>query len=142
MRLLADWTTKILEQAAWKYAHPADISKCEIDSVQSQELQDQQKEEMGLKNEDQQTNDGEQNDKPKVAVYERVIKYNYTAEEKAALVDTIAMIKGLEKLMMKHTGTLIPLIKGQIHHDLQVFIQHTIANMLFNTKKKKRGIHK
>jgi cytoplasmic FMR1 interacting protein len=58
--------------------------------------------------------------------YERVVKYNYTSEERFALVEFIAMIKGLSGLLMRNEAVLSPIIKIAIHDELQEFVQITL----------------
>jgi Cytoplasmic Fragile-X interacting family len=55
--------------------------------------------------------------------YERVVKYNYTSEERFALVEFISMIKGLSGLIMRNEAILSPIIKTAIHDELQEFVQ-------------------
>jgi len=90
MRLLADWSDRILRQSAWKYAHP---------------------------------NIGEKSGDPVSVEYERVVKHNYTSEERFVLVEAIACLKGLASMMMRHESLLSPIIRYYIHSDLQEFIQ-------------------
>lgn len=52
-----------------------------------------------------------------------MVKYNYTSEERFALVEFIAMIKGLAGLIMRNEAILSPIIKIAIHDELQEFIQ-------------------
>jgi len=123
IRHVANWTSLILEQSAWKYSHPADASlenEVQYNSEQQPAQADEEK---------------------KITEYERVVRYNYNAADRAALVDTIAMIKGLESLMLKHSGLFAPLIRAQIHFELQEFVQVTLTEMLLRTKEKKRPIH-
>ena len=48
------------------------------------------------------------------AVYEAAIRYNYTAVEKSALVDTISMIKTLCTLMLRDHAIIAPLLRCQV----------------------------
>ena len=68
-------------------------------------------------------------DKRKVD-YERVVKYNYTSEERYALVEFIAMIKGLASLFMRYDALLTPVVKRAIHHELQEFVQISLRYVL------------
>lgn len=131
----ANWTTLILEQAAWKYAHPADITSAtelanpENPSTPTDPTQPEQPKEIVVEK------------KETITDYERVVRYNYNAKDRAVLVDTIAIIKGLESLLLKHTGLFAPLIRSRIHFELQEFVQVTLTDMLVRTKEKKRPIH-
>lgn len=51
------------------------------------------------------------------------MKHNYTPEERCALVEFIAMIKGLAGLLLRSEPLLSPIIKLAIHDELQEFIQ-------------------
>jgi len=105
LQLLSDWSSKVLQQSAWKYARP--------------------------------NNDPTLNS---TVDYEKVVKYNYTSEERYALVEFIAMIKGLAALFMRYDGLLSPVIRRAIHHELQEFVQANLREMIRavskNSKKK------
>ena len=55
--------------------------------------------------------------------YERVVKFNYTSTERFALVEFIAMTKGLAGLMMREDALLSVIIRRAIHDELQEFVQ-------------------
>lgn len=55
--------------------------------------------------------------------YERATRYNYNDEEKSALIELIAMIKGLQVLMNRMETVFIDAIKRSIYAKLQDFIQ-------------------
>jgi Cytoplasmic Fragile-X interacting family len=68
---------------------------------------------------DQQDADGSAaGTKQTITDYERVVRFNYTAEERAALVDVIAMIKGLESVMVNETKNLAPVLRQVIHKEM------------------------
>ncbi|KAL0491851.1 Rac-binding component of scar regulatory complex [Acrasis kona] len=148
IKLIALWTTNVLEQAAWKFSHPAETTKIEAENpglieARTQEINDKLKD-----NKDNAGSlasptdpDSENGKRSIIKDYERVVRFNYTAEERAALVDTIAIIKGLEGIMLKYTSLLAPLIRRQIHVELQEFAQVTLFDMLARTKEKKRPVH-
>lgn len=58
--------------------------------------------------------------------YERVVKHNYTSDERFALVEFIAMIKGLANLMLRSEANLSATIKRAIHDELQEFVQGSV----------------
>jgi cytoplasmic FMR1 interacting protein len=100
LQLLSDWSSKVLQQSAWKYARP---------------------------NNDPQINS--------TVDYERVVKYNYTSEERYALVEFIAMIKGLAGLFTRYDALLSPVIRRAIHRELQEFIQVSLREMIRSVSK-------
>ncbi len=55
--------------------------------------------------------------------YDRVVKHNYTSDERFALVEFIAMIKGVAGLIVRNDAILTPIVKKSIHDELQEFIQ-------------------
>eukprot|EP01133_Synstelium_polycarpum_P001207 gene1207-1395_t len=105
MRILSDWSSRVLQQSAWKYSKPNHDEKI-----------------------------------PAQFDYERVVKYNYSPDERVALIQFIGMIKGLGSLMAKHESLLQPIIKRCVHTELQEFVQfqlrETIKSFAKNTKKK------
>jgi len=105
LKLLADWTAKVLQQSAWKYSKPN--TDPQIESIVD---------------------------------YERVVRYNYNEAERFALVEIIAMIKSLAGRMLKEDSLLAPILRRQIHDELQEFVQLSLREMIYNTTKKKRPI--
>lgn len=103
VQLMSDFTSRILQQAAWKYSKPNmdENIKTEID-------------------------------------YERAIRFNYTGEELSALVEVIAMVKGLARLFLRNDTVLSPIIRTFIHADIQDFVQLAILEMIQDATKKKR----
>jgi len=109
LRILSDWTSRVLQQSAWKYSKP--------------------------------------NNDPTINAtfdYERVVKYNYTADERTALIQFIAMIKSLSTLIIKNEALLQPILRRVIHHEIQEFVQihlrETIKSFNKNNPKKKDNI--
>lgn len=118
LRLIASWTTAVLEQCAWKYSHP-------IEDEQARQMKQRQ----------------ESDDNLSVLLeYERVVRFNYDKDERSALVDAISMIKGLENIMLQQNAMMAPLIRSEIHYQLQQFIQMDLPELLYHTKNKQRPI--
>eukprot|EP01105_Mastigella_eilhardi_P007592 TRINITY_DN1906_c0_g1_i1.p1 TRINITY_DN1906_c0_g1~~TRINITY_DN1906_c0_g1_i1.p1 ORF type:complete len:1157 (+),score=386.18 TRINITY_DN1906_c0_g1_i1:74-3472(+) len=88
IQLLADWGSRIQQQAAWKYSTPNFAAE-----IQSK------------------------------FDYERVVRYNYTPDERIALIELIAMLKSLSALILKSDPILSAAIRVAIHDELQEFIQ-------------------
>lgn len=103
VQLMSDFTSRILQQAAWKYSNP------NMDPTIDTEID-----------------------------YERAIRYNYTAEELSALVEVIAMVKGLARLFLRNDTVLSPIIRTFVHADIQEFVQLSILEMIADATKKKR----
>ncbi|XP_065187273.1 cytoplasmic FMR1-interacting protein 2-like [Sycon ciliatum] len=73
--------------------------------------------------------------------YERATRYNYTSNEKFALVEVIAMIKGLTVLLTRMEVTFIEAINRYVHMVLQVFVQVTLRDAIrYAIKKKKQQL--
>ena len=106
MRLLSDWSGKVLRQSAWKYAHP---------NTEKLGPEAQKK-------------------------YARVVKHNYTDEERLVLVEVIACVKGLAAVMLRHDSLLSPIIRANIHADLQDFVQVHLREMICFASKKKKAV--
>lgn len=62
--------------------------------------------------------------------YERATRYNYNDEEKSALIELIAMIKGLQVLMNRMETVFTDAIKRSIYAKLQDFIQRDLREPL------------
>jgi len=70
--------------------------------------------------------------------YERVVRHNYKPEEKVALVEFIAIIKGLASIMLKQDGVLSPIISSAIHDEVQEFVQIGMRDVISLIMKKKK----
>lgn len=139
LRLISNWTTRILEQSAWKYAHPVSLSKFENSATPNSSGSTDPNASSGhIDVESQKTAESMRST---VTDYERVVRFNYTAEERSALVDVIAMIKSLEGIMLKQTTLLAPVLREAIHHEMQEFLQDTLNDMITRSKKKKRAVY-
>lgn len=55
--------------------------------------------------------------------YERVVKFNYTRDERGALIEMVAMMKGVAGLILRYEALLAPFIRRAIHLETQEFIQ-------------------
>jgi hypothetical protein len=132
VKSISTWKTAILEQCAWKYSHPAPIDRCQLDAHLILKLEEEKE---GIVNEDQ-TKDLKD---ITIGEYERVVRFNYTKEERAILVEMISMIKSAEKIMITNASKLLPLIRNVIYKDLQIFIQLSINDMISKLKKNKKA---
>ncbi|MGH0142692.1 UNVERIFIED_CONTAM: hypothetical protein FKN15_076575 [Acipenser sinensis] len=72
--------------------------------------------------------------------YERATRYNYTTEEKFALVEVMAMIKGLQVLMGRMESVFNHAIRHTIFSALQDFAQLTLREPLRQAIKKKKNV--
>ncbi|XP_017756802.1 PREDICTED: cytoplasmic FMR1-interacting protein [Eufriesea mexicana] len=72
--------------------------------------------------------------------YERATRYNYTDEEKFALIEVIAMIKGLQVLMARMETVFIDAIRRNIYAELQDFVQLTLREPLRKAIKNKKDL--
>nr|XP_044600538.1 LOW QUALITY PROTEIN: cytoplasmic FMR1-interacting protein 1-like [Equus asinus] len=73
--------------------------------------------------------------------YERATRYNYTSEEKLALVEVIAMIKGLQVLMGRMESVFNHhAIRHTVYAALQDFSQVTLREPLRQAIKKKKNV--
>eukprot|EP01104_Vermistella_antarctica_P000182 TRINITY_DN1020_c1_g4_i1.p1 TRINITY_DN1020_c1_g4~~TRINITY_DN1020_c1_g4_i1.p1 ORF type:complete len:1278 (-),score=381.80 TRINITY_DN1020_c1_g4_i1:98-3931(-) len=72
--------------------------------------------------------------------YEQVVKENYSVQEQYALVELIAMMKGLAALMSSADSVLSPIIRQCVHNEVQTFIQSSLREMIRHASKKKRPV--
>ncbi|XP_056269934.1 cytoplasmic FMR1-interacting protein 1 homolog [Pseudoliparis swirei] len=72
--------------------------------------------------------------------YERATRYNYTCEEKFALVEVMAMIKGLQVLMGRMESVFNHAVRHTIYSALQDFAQVTLRDSLRHAIKKKKNV--
>ncbi|XP_041358058.1 cytoplasmic FMR1-interacting protein-like isoform X2 [Gigantopelta aegis] len=74
--------------------------------------------------------------------YERATRYNYSGEEKFALVEVIAMIKGLQLLMARMESVFMDAIRRHIYAELQDFVQLFLREPLRKSIKKRNDVIK
>ena len=72
--------------------------------------------------------------------YERATRYNYSAAEKCALIEIIAMIKGLQVLMARMDTVFTDAVRHNIYHELQDFVQWTLREPLRKSIKNKKDL--
>ncbi|XP_061416075.1 cytoplasmic FMR1-interacting protein 2 isoform X2 [Lethenteron reissneri] len=72
--------------------------------------------------------------------YERATRYNYSSEEKCALVEVIAMIKGLQVLMGRMESVFNQAIRHTVYAALQDFAQITLREPLRQAVKRKKNL--
>ncbi|XP_064636009.1 cytoplasmic FMR1-interacting protein-like isoform X2 [Lineus longissimus] len=77
---------------------------------------------------------------PEAEDYEKATKYNYSSAEKFALVEVIAMIKGLQVLMHGMEATFMEAIKRTIFTELQTLVQVKLRDVLRKSVKKQKQL--
>ncbi|XP_025103789.1 cytoplasmic FMR1-interacting protein 2-like isoform X2 [Pomacea canaliculata] len=87
------------------------------------------------------TDPGRNKDCPeKSEAYERATRYNYNSDEKFALVEVIAMIKGLQLLMARMESVFVEAIRNHLYFKLQELVQQLLRDPLRKAVKKKNDI--
>lgn len=79
---------------------------------------------------------------PEAEEYERSTRYNYSSNEKFALIEVIAMIKGLQLLMSRMESVFMDAIRRHIFAELQDFVQVRLRDILRKAIKKKSDVIK
>ncbi|KAI5738893.1 hypothetical protein M8J77_012386 [Diaphorina citri] len=77
---------------------------------------------------------------PEAEEYERATRYNYSDEEKFALIEVIAMIKGLQVLMARMESVFTDAIRRNIYAELQDFVQLVLREPLRKAIKNKKDL--
>ncbi|KAH9394332.1 Cytoplasmic FMR1-interacting protein 1 [Tyrophagus putrescentiae] len=72
--------------------------------------------------------------------YERATRYNYSSDEKYALIELVAMVKGLQVLMNRMEAVFVDAIRRAIYADLQDFVQITLKEPLRKAVKNKKDV--
>ena len=72
--------------------------------------------------------------------YERATRYNYSSAEKYALIEVVAMVKGLQVLMNRMESIFVEAIRRTIYSDLQNFVQVTLKEPLRKAIKNKKDV--
>ncbi|CAN4121076.1 unnamed protein product [Withania somnifera] len=111
-QLLSRWTARVWEQCAWKFSRPC-------------------KDPVPI----------ESHDMPgSFSDYEKVVRYNYSAEERKALVELVSYIKSVGSMMQKVDTSVTDALWETIHAEVQDFVQNTLATMLRTTFRKKKDL--
>ncbi|KAE9448044.1 hypothetical protein C3L33_20058, partial [Rhododendron williamsianum] len=108
-QLLSKWTALIWKQCAWKFSRPFE------DGVPNMSH------EMTTSSPD----------------YEKVVQYNYSSEERKALVELVSYIKSVGSMMQRCDTLAANAVWDTIHVEVQDFVQNTLATMLRTTFRKK-----
>ncbi|WCJ43715.1 transcription activators [Euphorbia peplus] len=111
-QLLSRWTARIWEQCAWKFSRPCKDAIPSESNGNSASLSD----------------------------YEKVVRYNYSAEERKALVELISYIKNIGSMMHRWETLVADSLWETIHAEVQDFVQNTLAAMLRTTFRKKKDL--
>ncbi|XP_065853838.1 protein PIR [Euphorbia lathyris] len=111
-QLLSRWTARIWEQSAWKFSRPCKDAIPSESNGTSAALSD----------------------------YEKVVRYNYSAEERKALVELISYIKNIGSMMHRCETLVADSLWETIHAEVQDFVQNTLAAMLRTTFRKKKDL--
>ncbi|KAI5635911.1 cytoplasmic fragile-X interacting family domain-containing protein [Phthorimaea operculella] len=77
---------------------------------------------------------------PDAEEYERATRYNYTSEEKFAMIEVIAMIKGLQVLMARMETVFADAARRSIYAELQDFVQLVLREPLRKAIKNKKDL--
>ncbi|KAL6525143.1 hypothetical protein OROMI_030736 [Orobanche minor] len=110
-QLLSRWTARIWEQCAWKFSRPCkDPISAESHGISS------------------------------FSDYEKVVRYNYSAEERKVMVEIVSYIKGIGSLMQRSDTLVADALWETVHAEVQDFVQNILANMLRTTFRKKKDI--
>ena len=69
-------------------------------------------------------------------------RYNYSSAEKFAIIEVIAMIKGLQLLMLRMESVFMDAIRRHIYAELQDFVQLVLRDPIRKAIKKKNDVIK
>ncbi|GMJ12210.1 PIROGI 121, KLUNKER, PIROGI [Hibiscus trionum] len=111
-QLLSRWTARVWEQCAWKFSRPCK----DVGPSDSQELTSSYSD------------------------YEKVVRYNYSAEERKTLVELVSHIKSVGSMMQRSDTLIADALWETIHAEVQDFVQNTLATMLRTTFRKKKDL--
>ena len=73
-------------------------------------------------------------------VFFQATRYNYTSEEKFAMIEVIAMIKGLQVLMARMETVFADAARRSIYAELQDFVQLLLREPLRKAIKNKKDL--
>eukprot|EP00249_Psilotum_nudum_P020261 c27628_g3_i1 orf=83-4003(+) len=110
-QFLSKWTGQVWEQCAWKFSRPCkDVFP--LDEDHSTPVSD----------------------------YEKVVRCNYSQEERKALVELTSYIKGIGAMLEGVDAFVADCVWEAIHSQVQDFVQNKLAIMLRTSFKKKKDL--
>ncbi|KAL9381905.1 hypothetical protein Peur_024940 [Populus x canadensis] len=130
-QLLSRWTARIWEQCAWKFSRPCKEAIPSESNGSSESFFDYEKVLYSIfwfYYWDGQTSSI------------LVVRYNYSAEERKALVELVSYIKSVGSLMHRRDTLVVDALWETIHAEVQDFVQNTLATMLRTTFRKKKDL--
>uniref|UniRef100_A0A7E4V8X5 Cytoplasmic FMR1-interacting protein n=1 Tax=Panagrellus redivivus TaxID=6233 RepID=A0A7E4V8X5_PANRE len=77
---------------------------------------------------------------PEAESYERATRYNYSADEKSAMIQMIAYIKGVQALLGRMNGSFSAAIRKHIYAELQEFVRNTLKEPMYKALKNKKDV--
>ena len=77
-----------------------------------------------------------------VCILSQATRYNYSSDEKFAIIEVIAMIKGLQLLMLRMESVFMDAIRRHIYSELQDFVQLVLRDPVRKAIKKKNDVIK
>ncbi|MCO5571458.1 hypothetical protein L7F22_025198 [Adiantum nelumboides] len=110
-QLLNKWTGRVWEQCAWKFSRPC---------------------------KDTSPFDGEQS--TVVSDYEKVVRCNYTQEERKAMVELLSYIKGVGSMMEKVDTLVSDSVWESIHGQVQEFVQNKLSVIQKTSFRKRKDL--
>ncbi|XP_078441899.1 transcription activator [Wolffia australiana] len=108
---LSRWTGRVWDQCAWKFSRPCKDVPLET----------------------------EENGSPFLD-YEKVVRLNYSEDEKKALLTVIACIKNVGSLLQRSDTIVSDALWETIHAEVQEFVQDKLDTMLRTTFRKKKDL--
>ncbi|KAL5699020.1 hypothetical protein ACHQM5_029980 [Ranunculus cassubicifolius] len=111
-QLLSRWSGRVWEQCAWKFSRP-----CK-DAI----------------------HDESQDTPASFSDYEKVVRLNYNAEDRKALVELVSYIKSIGSMMQRCDTLVADALWEIIHAEVQDFVQNKLATMLRTTFRKKKDL--
>lgn len=70
----------------------------------------------------------------------KVVRYNYSPDERKALVELVGYIKSIGSMMQRCDTLVADALWETIHAEVQDFVQNTLATMLKTTFRKKKDL--
>ncbi|KAJ4956396.1 hypothetical protein NE237_013179 [Protea cynaroides] len=112
IQLLSKWSGRIWEQCAWKFSRPCKDAIPAESRESSASFSD----------------------------YEKVVRWNYTMEERKALVELVSYIKSIGSMMQRCDTLVADALWETIHAEVQDFVQSKLATMLRTTFRRKKDL--
>lgn len=129
LSLMTKSKIKIVEQVTWKWSHP-----CSMERVK-ENVNDKLYEliESGTK-------ESQENEEVQSINFDRVMRFNYTYEERGHLLRLISILKNVSNILNSCNSKFMRIIRSDIYSQIQLFSRSTLSDHIYRVRAEKKKV--